>query len=59
MCSASLFAWLDLEASPEHAKIIRTRLLEAAAAKWNADNLLCTCDELLELIIDTFTPVAQ
>lgn len=56
MCVASIFAWLDLEASAEHAADIRSALLEAAKKKWNADTLLCSCDDLLDLIIETFDP---
>lgn len=57
MCAASVFAWLDLEADPDHAAMIRSKLMEAAHAKWNADVLVCTCDELLELVEETFDPV--
>lgn len=56
MCVASIFAWLDLEATPEHADKIRNALLAAAKAKWNADTLLCSCNELLDLIVETFDP---
>ena len=59
MCTASLFAWLDLEASADHAQIIRDKLLAYARAKWDADVLLCTCDELLDLIIESFEPARQ
>ena len=56
MCVASIFAWLDLEADSAHADKIRQTLLEAAQAKWNADTLLCSCDDLLDLIVETFDP---
>ena len=56
MCVASIFAWLDLEADSAHADKIRRTLLEAAQAKWNADTLLCSCDDLLDLIVETFDP---
>lgn len=59
MCTASIFAWLDLEADQDHAQVIRDKLLEAAKAKWNADILVCTCDELLDLIIATFDPALR
>lgn len=56
MCCASLFAWLDLEADPVHAEQIRAALLEQAKATPGSEEPCFSCNELLDLIIETFSP---
>lgn len=59
MCVASLFAWLDLEADPDHAAEIRKKLVAAAREKINADVLVLTCTQLLELVTELFDPALR
>ncbi len=56
MCCASLFAWLDLEADPHHAEVIREELLALAKKKLGSDTPCCSYETLLDLIIDTYAP---